>query len=220
MIAFVLFVRGDEGQSSDSGSRQAEGLVERPLQLRTHHAHEPSRGYRKGIWRDAVRGNQLACAIQRRPQPARRDHHLRRRLEAHGTDWLGLRLADGQGAEARADQRAGRDPGYLTDVSGSLSSPLLPRRGRRLLRVEEERWTKEDTVFIRLRSGRPFGFAGIWSMRHGEKGTRLATCAIATCPPNDLVAKIHNRMPVILPEDARDRWLERSGAASRAQPVI
>ena len=40
MIAFVLFVRGDEGRSSDSGSRQPEGLVERPLQLRTHHAHE------------------------------------------------------------------------------------------------------------------------------------------------------------------------------------
>jgi hypothetical protein len=40
MIAFVLFVRVDEGRSSDSGSRQSEGLVERPLQLRTHHAHE------------------------------------------------------------------------------------------------------------------------------------------------------------------------------------
>jgi putative SOS response-associated peptidase YedK len=23
---------------------------------------------------------------------------------------------------------------------------------------------------------RPFGFAGIWSMKHGERGTRLATC--------------------------------------------
>jgi putative SOS response-associated peptidase YedK len=62
--------------------------------------------------------------------------------------------------------------------------------------------------FIRLRSGRPFGFAGIWSMRPGEKGARLATCAIATCPPNELMAKIHDGMPVILPEDARDRWLD------------
>jgi DDE superfamily endonuclease len=35
------------------------------------------------------------------------------------------------------------------------------------------------------------------------RGTRLwefCTCAIATCPPNELMAKIHDRMPVILPE--------------------
>jgi putative SOS response-associated peptidase YedK len=72
-------------------------------------------------------------------------------------------------------------------------------------------WRKNDgrsRFFIRLRSGRLFAFAGIWSMRHDEKGTRLATCAIATCPPNELMAKIHNRMPVILPEGARDRWLD------------
>jgi putative SOS response-associated peptidase YedK len=74
-------------------------------------------------------------------------------------------------------------------------------------------WRRNDgrrrtPFFIRLKSGRPFGFAGIWSLKHGEKGTRLATCAIATCPPNELMAKIHDRMPVILPEGARDRWLD------------
>ena len=62
--------------------------------------------------------------------------------------------------------------------------------------------------FIRLKSGRPFGFAGIWSLKRGDKGTRLATCAIATCLPNELMAKIHNRMPVILPAGPRDRWLD------------
>jgi putative SOS response-associated peptidase YedK len=46
-------------------------------------------------------------------------------------------------------------------------------------------WRRNDghrrtPFFIRLKSGRPFGFAGIWSRRHGEKGTRLATCAIVT----------------------------------------
>jgi putative SOS response-associated peptidase YedK len=55
---------------------------------------------------------------------------------------------------------------------------------------------RRTPFFVRLRSGRPFGFAGIWPMLHGEKGTRLATCAIATCPPNELLAKIHDRMPV------------------------
>jgi putative SOS response-associated peptidase YedK len=74
-------------------------------------------------------------------------------------------------------------------------------------------WRKDDgrtrtPFFIRLKSGRPFGLAGIWSLKRGEKGTRLATCPIATCPPNELMAKIHNRMPVILPVGERDRWLD------------
>jgi putative SOS response-associated peptidase YedK len=44
-------------------------------------------------------------------------------------------------------------------------------------------------------------------------GHRVGTCAILTCPPNELLAPIHNRMPVILPKGARDRWLDpRAGA--------
>ncbi len=62
--------------------------------------------------------------------------------------------------------------------------------------------------YIRLRSGRPFGFAGIWSSHRTAVGTRSATCAILTCAPNELMAPIHNRMPVILPAGARDRWLD------------
>ena len=62
--------------------------------------------------------------------------------------------------------------------------------------------------FIHLRSGRPFGFAGIWSFDHAAVGTRVATCAIVTCAPNALLAPIHNRMPVILPAVARERWLD------------
>jgi putative SOS response-associated peptidase YedK len=74
-------------------------------------------------------------------------------------------------------------------------------------------WRKNDgrrrtPFFICLKSGRPFGFAGIWSLKHGEKEARLATCAIATCPPNELMAKIHDRMPVIVPVGVRDRWLD------------
>src|SRR4029079_13559820 len=64
-------------------------------------------------------------------------------------------------------------------------------------------WKKNDgrrrtPFFIRLKSCRPVVFAGIWSLKRVDKGARLATCAIATCPPNELIAKIHNRMPVIL----------------------
>jgi putative SOS response-associated peptidase YedK len=87
-------------------------------------------------------------------------------------------------------------------------------RRRRCLVVADGfyEWRKDGPVktpyFIRLRSGRPFGFAGIWSFAHTADGKRFATCAIVTCAPNALMAQIHNRMPVILPAAARDQWLD------------
>ena len=35
----------------------------------------------------------------------------------------------------------------------------------------------------------------------------MRTFAVITCPANDLMAHIHDRMPVILPREAYDRWL-------------
>jgi putative SOS response-associated peptidase YedK len=102
------------------------------------------------------------------------------------------------------------------------------RRHRCLVVAGFYEWRKNDgrrrtPFFVRLKSGRPFGFAGIWSLKRGEKGTRLVTCAIATCPPNELMAKIHDRMPVILPVGVRatDGWtpprtrLSFAGCSSR-----
>jgi putative SOS response-associated peptidase YedK len=85
-------------------------------------------------------------------------------------------------------------------------------------------WRKDGRTktpfFIRLRSGRPFGFAGIWSLRRSEAGARSATCAIATCPPNELMATIHNRMPVILPPGARDRWLDPTAGEAELRGLL
>jgi putative SOS response-associated peptidase YedK len=46
--------------------------------------------------------------------------------------------------------------------------------------------------------------AGIWSPIHGEG----STAAIMTTAPNDLLASVHDRMPVILERDALDTWLD------------
>ncbi len=74
--------------------------------------------------------------------------------------------------------------------------------------------------FIHLRSGRPFGFAGIWSAYRTPVGQRVGACAILICVPNELMAPIHNRMPVILPKAARDRWLARSADAGDLQVLL
>ena len=46
--------------------------------------------------------------------------------------------------------------------------------------------------------------AGIWSPIHGE----ATTAAIMTTAPNELLASVHNRMPVILDPDSLDVWLD------------
>ena len=51
-------------------------------------------------------------------------------------------------------------------------------------------------------------------------GQRVGTCAILTCAPNELMAAIHNRMPVILPQAARERWLDPTANAGELQSLL
>lgn len=53
-----------------------------------------------------------------------------------------------------------------------------------------------------------FGFAGIYNDLYDAGGKQHYTCAILTCPPNNLVKKVHNRMPVIIKRKDEDTWLE------------
>ncbi|MCJ7726790.1 MAG: SOS response-associated peptidase [Acidimicrobiia bacterium] len=58
--------------------------------------------------------------------------------------------------------------------------------------------------------GDPFALAGLWaSWRDPESGERVLSCTIVTTEPNALVAPIHDRMPVVLPVAAWERWLDR-----------
>jgi putative SOS response-associated peptidase YedK len=63
---------------------------------------------------------------------------------------------------------------------------------------------KKQPHHIRLKDGRPFGFAGIFT----RAGDGRLTCAILTCEPNDLMSQIHHRMPVILRAEHEDLWLD------------
>lgn len=61
-----------------------------------------------------------------------------------------------------------------------------------------------------MKSGKPFCVAAIWEPRRdpsARPGTERKTFAVVTCEPNDLVATIHDRMPVILHEKDYARWL-------------
>jgi putative SOS response-associated peptidase YedK len=61
---------------------------------------------------------------------------------------------------------------------------------------------------IAMKGGLPFALAAIWeSWRHPDTDEIVRTFCIITCPANSLVATIHDRMPVIIPPEAYERWL-------------
>ena len=61
---------------------------------------------------------------------------------------------------------------------------------------------------IRLKSGEVFGMAGLYDTWTDAEGNELRTCAIITTEANELMAPIHNRMPVILLPEDEERWLD------------
>ena len=60
---------------------------------------------------------------------------------------------------------------------------------------------------ILMRSRQPFYFAGLYSEWKSPEGNLIPSYTIITTEPNELVASIHNRMPVILAKDAALTWL-------------
>jgi putative SOS response-associated peptidase YedK len=60
---------------------------------------------------------------------------------------------------------------------------------------------------IRLKSGKPFGFAGLYEVWNSPEGEEVITCAVITTEANELMRPIHDRMPVIIPKDREDEWL-------------
>ena len=81
-------------------------------------------------------------------------------------------------------------------------------------------WKKTGTAkqpYAIVPKGDPlFAFAGVWEnwrdRTAGEGAEWIRTCAIITGEPNELVAPIHDRMPVILPREAWPLWLGEAPA--------
>ena len=75
--------------------------------------------------------------------------------------------------------------------------------------------------FIHMKDRRPFAFAGLWDEWNGPDGSQIRSCTIVTTEPNELMAPIHNRMPVILPHDAYAQWLDTAPQTRETlQPLI
>lgn len=65
----------------------------------------------------------------------------------------------------------------------------------------------KQPYYFQTEDRRPFAFAGLWESWSRE-GEEIHSCAILTTNANDLVGEIHPRMPVILPPEDYDLWLD------------
>jgi putative SOS response-associated peptidase YedK len=78
----------------------------------------------------------------------------------------------------------------------------------------------KQPYLIRLRSGELFSFAGLWENWAGPAG-ELRSFTIITTEPNALMARIHTRMPAIVPRAQYARWLDPAlQDPAQIQPMI
>jgi len=66
---------------------------------------------------------------------------------------------------------------------------------------------RKRPFYVHAKSGEPLAFAGLWETWTGPNGEELDTAAIVTTRANKTLGPIHDRMPVIVPPEAFDLWL-------------
>src|SRR3954451_15271249 len=77
-------------------------------------------------------------------------------------------------------------------------------------------WLRNNSYTMGMGDGSGFGLAGIWeNWKDPSTGEWVRTFAVITTEANELVADIHDRMPVILKPEDFDRWLGRRRVTSR-----
>lgn len=84
-------------------------------------------------------------------------------------------------------------------------------------------WKKEDGAkqpfYISRKDGQPFSLAGLWE--RWDKGTNpLESCTILTTEPNSLLAPLHNRMPVVVPPENYELWLDPEANSKTLQELL
>lgn len=80
---------------------------------------------------------------------------------------------------------------------------------------------QRSPFFVHSRDGEPIGFAGLWDIWRSPQGEAVASCTIITTAPNQLIAPLHDRMPVILDPKSYDAWLNpRPQPAEVLMPLL
>jgi putative SOS response-associated peptidase YedK len=67
---------------------------------------------------------------------------------------------------------------------------------------------RKQPVHITLKDRSGFAFAGLWEHWQSPGGDTVKSCTIITTEANAFMRPLHHRMPVILPKDKEDTWLD------------
>ena len=70
---------------------------------------------------------------------------------------------------------------------------------------------KKQPFLIRRRDGEPLAFAGLWDLwrpRDEPEAEPVRSCTIITTEADELVGRVHDRMPVVLSRRHWDGWLD------------
>jgi putative SOS response-associated peptidase YedK len=79
---------------------------------------------------------------------------------------------------------------------------------------------RKQPYYIRAKDGSPLAFAGLWETWTGPNGEELETAAIVTTSANKTLSPIHDRMPVVVPPDAFDLWLDAANVDPKTASVL
>jgi putative SOS response-associated peptidase YedK len=111
---------------------------------------------------------------------------------------VGARLVNAReesAAELPAFRRAFRERRCLVPADGFYEWQTRGRRFRQPYRVAP--------------AGRGLlALAGLYERWEGGAGERVDSCIVLTTRANEAIARLHDRMPVILPREAWDTWLD------------
>ena len=73
-------------------------------------------------------------------------------------------------------------------------------------------WRKDGKgkipTYIYPKTGEPMAFAGLWETWKSPEGQVVQSCTIITTAANSFIQPVHNRMPVILPDETQALWLD------------
>lgn len=78
----------------------------------------------------------------------------------------------------------------------------------------------KQPFYIYPTDGNLFAFAGLMEDWQGPNGEVMVSACIITTEPNELMAGIHNRMPVILPRKSWGLWLDPAAQTREVGPLL
>lgn len=85
-------------------------------------------------------------------------------------------------------------------------------------------WRRDEhgkrPIWFSRPDGELFAFAGIWARLEPEGSEPVTSCALLTCPPNDVVGAVHDRMPVVLGRAVERAWLDPEAPAGDLRALL